>query len=189
MLKFFTTCLTLLLSFSLVAEAADWRMKYRGFNMLKTPVDTRGFDFITPQGDIQNVTEWRGNWVLLNAWASWCAPCIAELPDLAQLARNNPFPNLQIKAVSFDQKRTQAELIDILARRNLGNFAAYMDIDRVFEKALKANGLPRTYLINPDGFIVADYRGAANWLDPKVFQDLSLFVNSGTTSNKSATSP
>jgi len=164
-------------------------MKYRGLNKLNAPVSVQGYQFKAPNGQIESVNDWQGNWVLLNVWATWCAPCLAELPDLAQLAKNNPFPNLDVIAVSFDQRRSQGEILRALSRKDLGTFAGYMDINRQFEKKMKPSGLPRTYLINPAGEVVADYRGAANWLDPKVFQDLSLFVNSGNASKISATKP
>lgn len=170
-------------------EAKSLSMLYRGFNTLNTPIDINRHQFKSPSGQIENVTDWHGNWVLLNVWATWCAPCLAELPDLAQLAKKNPFPNLKIMAVSFDQRKSQEEILGALERKNLGNFAGYMDINRQFEKHMKPTGLPRTYLVNPQGQVVADYRGAADWLDPRVFQDLSLFVNSGNTSKISATRP
>ena len=92
-------------------------------------------------------------------------------------------------AVSFDAGKTQAQIKDYLIQRKIGEFAAYMDVNHGVEQALKAQGLPVTYLINPTGQVIANYRGGANWSDPKVLQALSFFVNSGTTSNKSATRP
>lgn len=179
----------LLLMMAAPVQAKSISMMYRGFSSLENPINVSHHQFTAPDGQIEKVSDWQGQWVLLNIWATWCAPCIAELPDLAQLSKSNPFPNLKILAVSFDQKRTQEQILSVLARQNLGDFAGYMDIDRQFEKHLKPAGLPRTYLIDPSGYIVADYRGAANWLDPRVFQDLSVFVNSGSTSNISATKP
>lgn len=181
--------LLLVFIFSSSVQAAEIE-DFRGFKRLKDPISLATLKVTTPLGTQANFKQWRGKWVLMNAWASWCAPCVAELPTLFQLAVKNPFPDkLAVIAVSFDANKTQQGVIDYLSERKIGTFAAYMDSGHALEEILKVQGLPVTYLIDPQGNAVADYRGSANWADPKVLQALSFFVNAGNISNKSATSP
>lgn len=170
------------------ASAADME-SFRGFKRLRTAIDVNAVTVVAPQGTVGALSQFRGRWVLMNLWATWCAPCIAELPMLNALAAQRTLPDLDVIAVSMDINRSQAEIKAFLARHKTGDFASYMDNKLSLSLALKTQGLPMTYLINPDGKIVAEYRGAADWTDPKVVQALSFFVNSGNTANKSPTKP
>lgn len=185
----FCKTVIMLLCLALPIMGASEIDAFRGFKRLRTQTDISSVSVITPQGTPTNFQSMNGKWILMNIWATWCAPCIAELPMLNDLAMRKPLADLDVIAVSFDSNKSQADVKAFLVQHNIADFASYMDDNFKLSMALKSQGLPMTYLVNPQGRIVAEYRGGANWNDPKVVQALSFFVNSGMTSNTSATKP
>ncbi len=164
-------------------------MPFRGLEKLNTPVDASLARLQDPSGATITVQKWQGAWVLLNVWATWCAPCVAELPTLDRFARTHTFPNLTVIGVSVDANAQPGRIQQFLQMHNIGRFAGYLDSDTMVQELFNASGLPMTYLLNPQGVAVAQYRGGANWLDPKVAQDVKRFMSSGKTANKSPTKP
>lgn len=110
--------------------------------------------------------QWRGQWVLLNLWATWCAPCREEMPALdrlqARLQASAHGSALQVLALSLDaQGVTVAH--DFLQRMGLRHLRAYGDVGQAMLSAWQGAPLPSTLLINPQGDEVARYVGAAAW--------------------------
>ena len=181
--------LSLLLILCLSTLPAHAEQKYRGFTASQKTLGISAIPFSDPYGRQVTIGSWQGKWLMLNLWATWCAPCVAELPTLERFAYAKHFPNLAVAAVSLDVDKTGEEINAFLAQRNIGPFAAYRDTTHAMETALRSIGLPMTYLIDPMGKIVATYRGSANWADPAVVQDLNRWINVGTTSNTSPIKP
>lgn len=164
-------------------------MGFRGLEKLNTPVDASLVRLQEPGGATITVEKWRGAWVLVNLWATWCAPCVVELPSLDRFARTHPFPNLAVIGVSVDAGAQPGKIQQFLEMHGIGRFAGYLDSNIMMQELFNANGLPMTYLLNPQGVAVAQYRGGADWSDPKVAQDVKRFMSAGSTSNKSPTKP
>lgn len=181
-----------LLLISLIAASpalAEVKMKYRGFAAVESPIGVAAIPFADPNGNQVTIGAWQGKWLLLNVWATWCAPCVAELPNLQKLALTHNMPQLSVAAVNVDRGKTNGEINAFLAEKKIGGFAGYMDNTRALQTALRSKGIPMSYLIDPNGRIVATYRGAANWVDPMVYVDLKRWIKAGTTSNTSPTYP
>lgn len=181
--------LSLLLILCLAPLAVSAEPQFRGFTPAKKILGISAIPFSDPYGRQVTINHWQGKWLLLNLWATWCAPCVAELPTLEQFATTQAFPNLAVAAVSLDVNKTSGEIGAFLKQRKIGPFAAYQDSTHAMETALRSIGLPMTYLVDPAGKIVATYRGSANWMDPAVIQDLNRWINAGTTSNTSPINP
>lgn len=170
--------LILLLFFTMNgAQAMDY--PWRGFDKKAKPVDVTTISIENPEGRMVGMGAWRGSWVLLNTWAAWCAPCVAELPTLEKLSKTHGIENFTVIAVSQDAGKKHADVLEFLGRYNIGSFAAYSDPALLLEKKLKSAGLPMTYLINPEGRVVAEYRGAAAWDSPQVLLDLKQAIKRG----------
>lgn len=179
-MRLFSLLLVLCLSLSTAFAAQSG---FRGFTALPKPLGVSAIPFSDPGGNTVTIGAWQGQWLLLNVWATWCAPCVAELPTLQGLGLSNP--RLQVIAVSFDTGKTTNDINAFLAKRNIGPFAGYMDSTRALQTALRSSGIPMSYLINPQGQIVARYRGAANWADPLVAQDVNRWMSAGAASSAS----
>ncbi len=101
--------------------------------------------------------------MLLNFWASWCGPCIEELPSLLQLHHDDP--NLTILAVSIDedpsqyQRFIQQRHVDLITVRDPNQTAASL---------FGTDMWPETYLIDRKGIIRRKFVGATDWSDPEI---------------------
>ncbi len=109
----------------------------------------------------------RGNVVLLNFWATWCAPCIAEMPSLEAMQQQLP----QVKVIAVDTDDDLANYRAYLQRRPLPLFS-------VFDSASRSNALygthryPETYLIDRDGVIRRKFIGPQDWTSPEILDSL-----------------
>jgi thiol-disulfide isomerase/thioredoxin len=114
-------------------------------------------DFARPGFDAKPVTlsDARGRLVLLDFWASWCAPCIVELPHLTDLKKRHP-GRLEIIGVSMDDSKASA--MDALKRYPV-NYPIVMGdlpLAKLYGGVL---GLPEIYLIGRDGKVIKSWRG------------------------------
>jgi thiol-disulfide isomerase/thioredoxin len=115
----------------------------------------------------------KGQWTILNLWATWCAPCVLELPSLQKLADAYARAGVQVVAISLDNPPSVAKLKEDIARAKLSNIKIAQNWDDKGEVAdnLWPEGIPTTYIINPAGQIIATFEGDADWFsaDAKAF--------------------
>lgn len=101
----------------------------------------------------------RGKVVLLNFWATWCAPCQAELPVFAQWQQQYGHDGLQVVGISMDDNAAPARRL--VARLKL-NYPVAMGDAKLGERYGGVLGLPMTYLIDKRGFVRAQFQGEAS---------------------------
>ena len=119
--------------------------------------------FKDPDGGEFNLAAFRGKPVLVNLWASWCAPCIKELPTLQQLELAEAEEGkLGVIAVSQDSA-PQGSVEAFLGERDIGRFAAYHDEKMDLSTALNVQILPTTILYDAQGKEVWRYVGDLDW--------------------------
>ena len=119
--------------------------------------------FKNPDGGDFDLTKFKGGPVLVNLWASWCAPCIKELPTLQELEQShNQDGALGVIAVSQDMA-PQGSVEAFLAERDLGRFAAFHDAEMKLTDALKIQIMPTTILYGSDGKEIWRYVGDLDW--------------------------
>lgn len=129
----------------------------------KTPKPAPDVGFTDAAGTRHALSTFRGRYVLLNLWATWCGPCVAELPALARLSVYAP--GLRVLAINMDKGQVDASAF--LKSHNAKALGVYRDSDVVMLRSFKAYGLPMTVLIDPDGKIVAKAEGPADWDTPE----------------------
>ena len=123
--------------------------------------------FSNPDGGEFDLGKFKGSPVLVNLWASWCAPCIKELPTLQQLEQAQADEGrLGVIAVSQDQA-PQGSVEAFLGERDLGRFAAYHDPEMKLTDALKIQVMPTTILYDAGGREVWRYVGDLDWTGPE----------------------
>ncbi len=124
-------------------------------------------DFIDEAGRPHSLAEFRGRAVLVNIWATWCPPCIAEMPDLDALQARLGGERFQVLAVSVD--RAGAEVVaSWYQRRGLRNLAVYMaDPARA-----GAPLLPASMLVDAQGRIAWRGLGPFPWMEPEVLAEI-----------------
>ena len=130
----------------------------------KTPKTAPDVRFADPKGTRHALQAFRGRYVLLNLWATWCGPCVNELPALARLA--SFAPGIRVMVVNTGDKDT-VDAAAFLKEHKAGNLVAYRDNEKVMMRGLSAYALPMTVLIDPEGKIIARAAGPAEWDTPE----------------------
>jgi thiol-disulfide isomerase/thioredoxin len=137
--------------------------------------------FYNENRNLLSMRKFRGSNVILNFWATWCAPCIKEMPSLAQLADNYSDQNIQVVAVSLDHTGVD-HVRDFLNHISAGDLKIYFDPENRKESVvtrkngLKIYGLPITYFINKDGYVLGYIVGSVDWQSNKAKYFLENFI-------------
>lgn len=136
--------------------------------------------FNNPDGGDINIAKFKGVPLLVNLWASWCAPCVKELPTLGKLeAAQAADGKLGVIAVSQDSA-PKASVDAFLADKKIGQFAAFRDPDMKLTDALGIQVMPTTILYDAAGKEVWRYVGDLDWTGPEA-KTLLAEVSPATT--------
>jgi thiol-disulfide isomerase/thioredoxin len=132
----------------------------------RTPFSAANLAFKDAAGRAHTLADWRGRTVLLNLWATWCAPCRREMPALDTLQARLGGPNFEVVAVNIDTRDPEKPLA-FLKEIGVSHLAYYSDDSaQVFEDLKtegKAFGMPTTLIVNREGCEIADMAGPAEW--------------------------
>jgi thiol-disulfide isomerase/thioredoxin len=122
--------------------------------------------FADGSGEPRSLEDWRGKVVLLNVWATWCAPCRAEMPTLDRLQQRLGGEGFEVVALSVDRAGAGAvrKFFDEIGVK----LAIFIDQDGAAIRTLGLFGLPATLLIDPDGNELARLAGPAEWDTPEM---------------------
>ncbi len=144
------------------------------FTPLDPPVPAPALSFAARDGSSLRLVDFRGRWVLINLWATWCAPCVREMPSLDRLqARLGD--RLAILAVSED--RGGATAVDpFLQKLSLHALDVYLDAKGDVGQQLQLRGLPTSFLIDGDGRLRARLEGAADWDSEAMLAQLKPYL-------------
>ncbi len=163
--------LGLALLFGLPAAAAD-------FTLAPQPKAVPGLAFADHDGHPLTLQSFKGKVVILDYWATWCAPCKAEFPQLDRLQGRLADKGLAVVAVSLDRGGMRAidRFYDELHVANMGKF---LDADGSGARALGIAGMPTTLLIDRQGREVARIEGTAPWDRPEMTAILERLLAGG----------
>ncbi|MDA7858075.1 TlpA family protein disulfide reductase [Candidatus Pelagibacter sp.] len=114
-----------------------------------------------------NIKEFNGNLLLLNFWATWCAPCKEEMPSLDRLQVNQNLSNLKIFAINVSQE-SKKKVNSFFEDLNIENFDPYFDAPTTLAKTFSLRGVPTSILIDKDGKEFARIMGSIDFND-KIF--------------------
>ncbi|MDA8690727.1 TlpA disulfide reductase family protein [Candidatus Pelagibacter sp.] len=116
-----------------------------------------------------NIKEFNGNLLLLNFWATWCAPCKEEMPSLDRLQVNQNLSNLKIFAINISQE-SKKKVDSFFEDLKIKNFDPYFDAPTTLAKTFSLRGVPTSILIDKDGKEFARIMGSIDFND-------QIFVN------------
>ncbi|WP_317851818.1 TlpA family protein disulfide reductase [Rhodobacter sp. TJ_12] len=123
--------------------------------------------FVNELGDSRTLADYRGKVVLLNIWATWCAPCRKEMPDLDALAARETGEDFEVVTVAASSRDTQAKVASFFDRAGVTHLPRFIDDTERLSRALGLPGLPATLLLDRQGQIVAQLLGPADWSSPE----------------------
>lgn len=120
-------------------------------------------DFTFPNLDGNNVslTDYRGKLVLLNIWATWCAPCVAEMPSMQKLYQELKDEGFLILAVSLDE--TGVEAVKPFVEKHKLEFPVLLDTKGEIKNLYQITGIPESFVIDKSGAIVEKIVGPRDW--------------------------
>ena len=121
-----------------------------------------------------NLDDFKGKLVILNFWATWCAPCKEEMPSLDNLQSNTKLDNLKIFPINIGQEDTSKSKI-FFNELNIRNLDIYIDAPITLAKKLSLRGVPTTILFNKEGKEFARIIGSIDFNDEEFINWLKLF--------------
>ena len=159
-----------LLTNSLADEATD--IKNLVINKELKKYD--GLTFLDAKNEQLNLNEYKGKLIILNFWATWCAPCKEEMPSLDLLQSNNRLNNLKIFPINVGQENAEkaAKFFKSLKIQNLN---LYFDSSVNLTKKFGLRGIPTSILFNKEGKEFGRIIGSINFQDEKFLNWLSKY--------------
>jgi thiol-disulfide isomerase/thioredoxin len=142
------------------------RGEVAGFNPSAAPVSVADLAFVRPDGTAGSLADFAGRTVLLNLWATWCAPCREEMPALDRLQASLGGPGFEVVAVNVDT-RDDGRDARFLEETGIASLARYSDRTMAVFNTLKGRGLavgmPTTLLVDAKGCELGVLHGPAAW--------------------------
>ena len=132
------------------------------------------FTFKTAFDKDVSLADFRGQWVVLNFWATWCPPCLVEMPSLQGLQDKIGGQGVHVVAVSLDRNMNGEKLRQFMKTKSFGAVSGYYDADGAVMRSLSLKGLPTTYVLAPNGQAFSVFEGDADRGSP----DAIAFVES-----------
>ncbi len=131
------------------------------------------FQVQASDGTLVNLSDFRGKVVLVHFWATWCPPCVEEMPTLDKLYRTFANTDLKILAVSVDESGAQS-VVPFMQKNNL-SVPVFYNPDRSIANLYGTFKFPETYIVNRQGVVQYKVIGSRDWSDAettKVLQEL-----------------
>ena len=175
--RFLTSFGTVALAFLFAATAAiaaePDTVKPGEFIPASPPQPAPEVSFTDLQGKWVTLADFKGKLVLINLWATWCQPCLKEMPSLEKLQGSED--KLTVAAVSED--RGGSKVVEpFVAKLGLDKVKIYLDPKSAVGHAFSVRGLPTTLVIDAEGRLVGRVEGAAEWDSAKMMTALQPFL-------------
>jgi peroxiredoxin len=135
----------------------------------KIAVDLPAPNFTFPDlnGKMVSLVDYKGKVVLVNIWATWCPPCVDEMPSMEKLYQLLNGENFEILAVSIDTKGRK--VVAPFMKKYKLTFPALIDSKGIIKTTYKTTGVPESFIIDKQGILIKKIIGPLNWANPEVF--------------------
>lgn len=131
--------------------------------------------FIDGDGQKVALNSLKGQVVLVNLWATWCVPCVTEMPDLDRLSREMTGKPFRVLALSQD--RGGAKVVEEFFEKNgIDHLDVLLDPRGATSRLLGARGLPTSFILDGDGKVVGKVEGIAQWDAPAVIDYFDTLI-------------
>ncbi len=157
------------------ATPASGLDKFKG---AEAPKPVPPLAFTDGEGRRVDLSAFSGKLVLLNLWATWCGPCVKEMPSLDRLQATLGGDAFQVVALSLD-RGGRAAVEPFYRKTGVANLALYLDPGSASMQALGLRGLPTTLLVDQEGRELGRVEGAVEWDAPEVVAFLRQHTGRG----------
>ncbi len=122
--------------------------------------------FLDSSGAAHRLADFKGRGMVVNLWATWCAPCVAEMPSLETLSKALAPHDIAVLPLSSD--RGGASVVQAwFNSHGVNGLPILLDPKGALSRAFNARGIPTTLIVNTSSLVVARLEGAANWASPE----------------------
>jgi thiol-disulfide isomerase/thioredoxin len=134
------------------------------------PIPAPTISVVDLAGNTVSLSDFAGRLVLINFWATWCEPCLREMPSLERM--QSRLGN-KITVVAISEDRGGSKTVEpFINKLGLKSFKTYLDPKSDAGRAFKVAGLPTSFLIDREGRVLGRVEGAAEWDSPKLLEVL-----------------
>ena len=140
--------------------------------------------FTDVDGKPASLADFKGTPAVVNLWATWCQPCLKEMPSLDRL-QSQLAGKLTVAAISQDRAKA-GRVGEFVAAMGLRKLKIYLDPTAAVAHAFHVPGLPTSIIIDAGGQVVGRVEGSAEWDGPKMRAVLEPFLKSGSGTLKAA---
>ena len=160
--------------FLMLNSYADEALDIKNLIINKEPKNYDSLTIIDDKNEIINLRQYKGNLILLNFWATWCAPCKEEMPSLDLLSIDKSLYNLKIFPINVgkDSIEKSSKFYDDLEIKNL---RLYFDSPVTLAKKFGLRGIPTSILFNKKGEEFARIIGSIDFSDKEFIEWLSSY--------------
>jgi thiol-disulfide isomerase/thioredoxin len=146
-----------------------------GLQKLDPPVAPPNGVFVTRDGASHHLSDFKGHGMVVNMWATWCAPCVAEMPALEALSKTLAPQDIAVLPLSSDRGGADTVAAWFQAH-GITALPVLLDPKGAMARAFDARGIPTTVIINKSGNVVARLEGAADWASPDAAAAIRLLT-------------
>jgi thiol-disulfide isomerase/thioredoxin len=146
-----------------------------GFKPVDPPMQMGGVPFQDADGKTVTLADFKGRPILLNIWAKWCAPCLAEMPKLNTLQAETAPGTLAVVTVAVDEP-DPAKVRNFLANRRWDALKPYLDPKNAFAEALDIKSIPVSLLIDRNGFALVRVDAPVDWYSDEAIRLLKRTI-------------
>jgi peroxiredoxin len=139
---------------------------YLRYSPLRVGQPAPGFTLPGLDGKMVSLSDYRGHVVLVNVWATWCPPCVDEMPSMEKLYRELKGEKFEILAISIDAPGKKA-VAPFMKKYNL-SFPALMDPNGTIKALYQTTGVPESFIINQEEILIEKIIGPRDWAAPAV---------------------
>ncbi|WP_163518201.1 TlpA family protein disulfide reductase [Gelidibacter japonicus] len=132
------------------------REKYGHLEAMLEGSEAPNVQFENTQGDIVNLSDFKGKYTYIDLWATWCGPCIKEIPSLQKLEKEYHGKNIQFVSVSFDKEKDHQKWLDFVKEKNLTGHQLFAseETNNILSKTYNIKMIPRFIFLDPEGKII-----------------------------------
>jgi len=145
------------------------------FTLYEQAKPTSEVEFLDAAEQPRSFADFQGKVVLVNFWATWCAPCIREMPALARLEAELGGDDFRVVAISIDRKGMPA-VNSFYKKHKIEGLEPFVDTKNAVPRKLRVVGLPTTVLIDRRGNEIGRLVGGAEWDSPEAIRLIRHFI-------------
>jgi thiol-disulfide isomerase/thioredoxin len=160
---------------ALSTGAAGSDIKLGQFIPVAPPQPAPAAVFKDAAGKPASLEDFAGRPAVVNLWATWCAPCLKEMPSLDRLQAEFA-GKLHVAAIAEDHAGSKT-VAPFVAKQKLHDLKIYLDPDTAVAEAFKVNGLPTSFVLDAKGRVVGKVEGAADWTGAAMLSVLRKLID------------